>query len=251
MLAFVGLPALGNGAAAAQARLVVPPRPECGACELRMSRVVTLGGLDEPVGITGTVLRDSRGRFFLRHDASGEQILVFGSDGALLRTLGGSGEGPGEFRFVMTLALGRGDTLHAFDAELARETVFSPSLDLVRTRRLPGRVRQVVLLDDDRAVVQAGIPTSERIGLPLHLLGRDRTVVRSFGAEAEDRTVRPDMPILGLRALAGARGGRVWSAFVNEYEIELWDTAGRKQLEVVRRPTWFEPWFHDRPFVTS
>ena len=57
---------------------------------------------------------------------SGEgTIRIFDSDGDLVRTLGASGEGPGEFTRLSS-AWARGDTVEAFDGALNRITRFVP-----------------------------------------------------------------------------------------------------------------------------
>lgn len=58
-------------------------------------------------------------------DGGSNTIRVFGQDGELVRTLGGSGEGPGEFA-MLDAAWNRGDTIEAWDTKLGRLTRFYP-----------------------------------------------------------------------------------------------------------------------------
>ncbi len=60
-------------------------------------------------------------------DWQANNIKVLRPDGLLIDTLGGSGEGPGEFQRLRSLHVARGDTLYAYDARQSRLTVFSPT----------------------------------------------------------------------------------------------------------------------------
>lgn len=67
--------------------------------------------------------------------AGSREIRLFDMHGEYLATLGGPGEGPGEFS-SLGAAWGRGDTVEAFDGDLLRITRFLPSGE-----------KEVVLLD--------------------------------------------------------------------------------------------------------
>jgi len=96
-------------------------------------------------------------------------------------------------------------------------------------------------------VIQALSYDPARMGLPLHVLEPDGTIVRSFGA-VEHLHVSRETDMNGFRAVAPVRDhpARVWSARRNAYTIEQWDTTGRHLLTIVRRPDWFEPWLEPR-----
>lgn len=64
------------------------------------------------------------GRLVVPVGGAGE-IRIFDSGGHHLETLGGPGEGPGEFRSLGSV-WARGDTIEAFDSELRRVTRFFP-----------------------------------------------------------------------------------------------------------------------------
>lgn len=61
-------------------------------------------------------------------DRSG-QLLVFSSDGSVLRRLGHRGRGPGEFEQIQSVRVLPGDSVYVFDATLERATVFAPGSD--------------------------------------------------------------------------------------------------------------------------
>ena len=68
---------------------------------------------------------DSRDNIYIL-DYVTQEIYVFDFEGDFLRTLGGQGDGPGEFRDALGPAIGPGDTLWVADRRAARFSVFSP-----------------------------------------------------------------------------------------------------------------------------
>jgi hypothetical protein len=137
-----------------------------------------------------------------------------------------------------------GDTVHVFDANNLTHSVFSPSLQFVRSTRLESPPEaEAAALGAGRLVIATPLRTPARVGLPLHLVEGGR-VVRSFGSESG--TFRPDIPHFDRRAVAPAGPGRVWSAHKNRYQIELWSTAGRKLREYRRSVDWFPPYLATR-----
>ena len=62
-----------------------------------------------------------------------QELRIFDSSGLHLRTLGGRGEGPGEFQRFSGANRFPGDSLAAFDGQLSRITIFSPSSGEQRT----------------------------------------------------------------------------------------------------------------------
>ncbi|WP_420462834.1 6-bladed beta-propeller [Candidatus Palauibacter sp.] len=223
----------------------------CASCGLSLTHMVTLGSLDDPsVGFTKSVAIESSGRILvLGHEVTPHELMVFDPEGAFVRVIGRDGEGPGEFSFVMTGALTTGDSLHLFDDDLLRETVLTPTFDVARTLRLPVRVRETVFLDDGRIVVQSSMATPDLVGHPLHLLDRERNIVKSFGSA--DQVIRPDMSIYRLRRIEKADESSVWSAFVNQYVIENWSIDGVRLAALKRDVPWFEPWHYNKGLSLS
>lgn len=59
-------------------------------------------------------------------DMEANHIKVLASDGTLIDTLGGSGEGPGQFQRLGRLQVACGDSLFAYDSQQTRLTVYGP-----------------------------------------------------------------------------------------------------------------------------
>jgi hypothetical protein len=215
----------------------------CVRCEVRVTPVVLLGD-DEGPGIIESeqsrVKRDRRGRYYLISTYS-TTVKVFDSTGTYLTSIGRTGGGPGEFRRISAIAIDEGDTLHVFDYDLGRLTVFSPTYELVRSVRLeiPPSF-DVVPVGGGSFVFATHVASAELAGLPLHLVGPDGNVKRSFGSETGE--YRPDVPFAGRRVIAKARASGVWSGYVNQYVIELWDhRTGSLVRRITREADWFPP----------
>lgn len=94
-----------------------------------------------PDGYLGRVIAvaaDSRDNIYIL-DSTTQEIQVFDADGGFLRTLGGQGEGPGEFREALGPAIARGDTLWVADGRAPRYSIYAPDGTFIgtRVRRLP------------------------------------------------------------------------------------------------------------------
>lgn len=236
--------------ATAQMEVDVDDREQCPTCAIELDRLVTLGSVSEPtVGTTSHALWDSSDRIFLIHDQAPSQIMRFDSTGTFVQALGREGDGPGEHRRLMRIALGPRDSIYAFDYRAPRMTVYTPELEVGRVDELPGPVRDAVPFTDGRVVLHARIPTRDRIGLPLHMASPDGSVVRSFGAT--NPVVRPDMLALQLRYLARADSDAVWAARMNEYVVEQWRLDGTLVRRLERHPPWFAGWVERRGVSAS
>jgi hypothetical protein len=67
-------------------------------------------------------------------DRQARNIKVLQPDRTLIDTLGGPGEGPGEFRRLTSVQIARGDSLFAYDHQLGRLTVFGPDAPYEESR---------------------------------------------------------------------------------------------------------------------
>lgn len=63
----------------------------------------------------------------------GSRLALFGPDGTLLPSLGGTGEGPGEYSWITSVEVGGGDSLFVFDAMQQRLTLVEPDARRVST----------------------------------------------------------------------------------------------------------------------
>ena len=164
---------------------------------------LTLGSVDGPpetlFADVVAAARLSDGRVAVA-DAGHGEIRVFLQDGRWQKTLGGVGEGPGEFVRLAWMGTSTGDTIIAFDSGLRRFQFFAPDAGMVRTLSLETTAEavpdKVVGLIDPTTVVMrflefgdrvpAGIvrwPAEELVGVDL-IQGRLKSIVSVSGTEA-------------------------------------------------------------------
>ncbi|HUG38856.1 MAG TPA: hypothetical protein VMM12_00135 [Longimicrobiales bacterium] len=109
-----------------------------GAPPLEARRELRIGSVDDPATLltrVGRMAVDDGGWIYTSHPQE-SVVLVHDARGARVATIGGAGEGPGEFRAVDGIGL-VGDTLWALDRRLYRITYFSPAGELQRSVRVP------------------------------------------------------------------------------------------------------------------
>lgn len=108
--------------------------------EVEGDPVLSLGGADVegPTQFSDVrgVLVDTRGNLWVADGASGE-LRLFRADGSAWKTVGGRGDGPGEFRRPRLLGTFRGDSVAVWDDANPRLSVFDSTGALARTRNPP------------------------------------------------------------------------------------------------------------------
>ena len=115
-------------------------------------------------------------------DSQFDHILVVGPDGSLIRTVGGQGEGPGEFDNVTTAIVGRDGSYTVMG--FTQIDLLEPGGEFVRRitmdPRGTGMVNASMVLPDGRLVVTqivrfGGDDQPEEAGRPIHLFALDGT----------------------------------------------------------------------------
>lgn len=162
-------------------RVVAPDVPERGVREMRLEEIWRVGGEDDEtvlLGLVGDVEVGPDGNFYVL-DTQLSQVQVLAPDGQYLRTIGGPGEGPGEFTRAMEMA-------------------FLPDGSLGVAQAFPGRL--VGLLPDgsphDNVEITGGpsggfaFLTSVRQGGGVTLVS---TTVLSYDQDAGQTVVRPEI----------------------------------------------------------
>ena len=113
---------------------------------LQTSEVVRLGGYDERPAFTfssvpaGAVLSEQQ---IALVDRQSNQVRLFDLSGNHLRSFGGSGDGPGEFKFLSAIQPLPGGRLVAWDFQTKRISVFDP--DGAHLRTMTVRVQPMAL----------------------------------------------------------------------------------------------------------
>ena len=188
------------------------------------------------------VAADSRDNIYIL-DYVTQEIHVFDSEGGFQRTLGGQGEGPGEFRDALGPAIAPGDTLWVADQRAPRYSIFGPDGTFLGTRIRRGassggaRTERCTITPDGSYMEWlTRFPREERTDdmSDIDLVHSDPVRV-SLHADEQDTLPHveftqqmADMPSLGMRRpvhfgpdlrLAWGCGGDLWFALSGEYRL--------------------------------
>jgi hypothetical protein len=117
-----------------------PAWPAGGGYRVVERQLLDLGGVAgdsaQDFASVADAVRLASGRIAVADGGAG-LVRVFDPRGVLLRRFGGRGTEPGQFRALVWLQPLAGDTLAAWDRDLARLTVFAPDGRVARTLTLP------------------------------------------------------------------------------------------------------------------
>lgn len=167
----------------AQDTVTVSGEVTCSACVITFDTVATIGGLDGPglhqISLYSVVAVDRRGRIQIAEPEQPE-IAVFDATGEYLRTLGGRGDGPGEYRDVAHIDVGP-QYIHVFDRRRGR-TLLDHDFNVADVHRFPAVVVETFVTDSDDVVWVGDVPTSASVGHRIHILGASGRI-RSLGGD--------------------------------------------------------------------
>lgn len=227
-----------------------------------------LGAPEVTIGVVGgaaayqldrveSALRLPDGRIVILNEGSSE-LRFYDARGRHLRTVGGAGEGPGEYRRLAG-AVGVDDSLLVFDAALARLSVLDldgvygrsfriePTADPIRPARM---YRLAGILGDTALVMLASrFPANMRPrpmiywdSVPNLLYARDGTLLGRIGppsgmeieARTEPRQSAGSRPF-GRVSAAAVGGDRLHYGDADDFTIEVYDGAPRLR-RLIRLP---------------
>ena len=135
-LVLLGLMALFLACDPAEDSGEAPPEVAFDTC-LQLDKEFKLESEDEGLlGRPNDVNLDETGRIFVA-DQSGPDVRVYDADGRYERTIGGQGEGPGEFQRIGAMEVGAEDRLYVFDSRRWNFEEFTTGGEHVRTISMP------------------------------------------------------------------------------------------------------------------
>ena len=169
--------------ASAQEPIRVSGEVTCTECVITLDTIVTIGGLDGPgLGVIANISRaalDPQGRILISNPMQAE-FSVFDSTGAFIRSVGGRGDGPGEYTAISQIDVGP-VYIHVFGYHQGR-TLLDHDFEVVRTDRFPGQVLSSLVTASDDVVFMASVGTPTAAGHKLHIL-RVSGEMESFGTD--------------------------------------------------------------------
>lgn len=176
------------------------------------------------------------------------QVLIYTPEGQVRHSLGGPGEGPGEFSDRIRPVPFRGDSLAVFDAAMSRVSYLDPHAveGEFRSVTLPVRPAFIPFANWIKVRgdwVTTGIGTDRILAEgPFHRISAEGELLASFGGTQGG--FRSDQPWGAARAIT-ARGDTIWALAYNAYQIEAWSLAGELldtfSVDADWFPTWREP----------
>jgi len=191
------------------------------------------------------VARLSDGRIVVVNSGS-QQVRVFGDDGGYLDTFGGSGEGPGEFRYPRSLWVLANDTLLV--ADLDRFSYFDRDYRFVRSEPFGRRMPRQRL--SDGTFVGMGYASGQDYFEPGQLRPL-YAVIRTLPDDSQDTLslvpgddvfrirsgngISQWIPPFGLRRLLVAHDMSLYTGDGSAFEVAVLDTAGTV-TRIMRRP---------------
>jgi len=220
---------------------VITDSDVCSECPADLVHEVTLGRPEDPtsIGLFAEVSRTPDGAYFVAPSITGSEILSFGADGEYKRTVGRSGQGPGEFsrRVMPPIVLENGDMM-VHDVLARRLTLFSPDYSVESTHPLPFNATTVFPAGENRYLVHgwalSRLADDDR--RPLHIFDLDSGRTTSFGDVLPEQFTagRPFPAFLGMPT-----DESVWVGTHYVYEVQEWGLDGRRGRQVTRIAEWF------------
>lgn len=229
-----------------------------GQQQLSREPVLHIGTVDGPEAeqftrITSTFWL-SDGRIVAANFESPPEIRVFSADGQHEVSMGGSGEGPGEFRAISMAARLPGDTLLVHDYWNARLTYLDPGGELLGTRALIDIVgepstRWVIrdvfedgtLLAFENSLYPGATPGHRRARRSLVRVAPTGELVDTLLVIPDGEYVQardwPTGVLFGLRSAWHLDGGHMYVAPGDEFRLDVYDTEGTLQRSLRRQYT--------------
>lgn len=212
--------------------------------------------IDGEFGFVGSLTADAQGRIYVA-DTQLQQVRVFDARGAALPAIGRNGGGPGEFRGLLSVVAGRGDTLFTFDVAQQRITAFAPGTPRRPAYTLPvpadGRTRagtQLLVPGDGSFLLPYATPygadaPGARRWVTLRTLARDgtlapRPVLRSPDVQAltqrtGTRVTVGELPYGRAPFFALGPGDRLFHGWNDGPLVSVYDLSGRRLSTVDTR----------------
>jgi hypothetical protein len=228
-----------------QGAIEVPDTLACD-CRLELNHVAALADPDGRAGLSEPLVvhRTAGGAYLVVPLSDQGALLAFDGAGGFIRRIGRSGQGPREFRGILAVSRGQGDSTLVLDALNSRLAVLDGELGIARMARLPVRGGWFGLVEGGPLLVLEGIPRVGGAHDRVRILDGELVEVGSFLRQARSAAD----PVDALRRrMAVSRRGTVAVAHHDSYVVEIWNSSGEHRATLLRRPGWFPPGTEGEP----
>jgi hypothetical protein len=213
--------------------------PSCAACKLERYKIATVRDTDAGViGEGAQVFVNSDKSFFLLTGSAVWDELYFANEqGRIVRRVGRTGEGPGEFRMPSDV-MENDKSYLVLDPRLGRITTLSKrDLEVLNTIKLPPiRPLAARALSGGRYVFSGVAATRAAAGNTLHFVSDDGKTVTSFRPAAMNQSNEGEVSLI---AVSGDTA--IWVGTSNQYRLEKWNLNGTLSKVYERHVPWFPP----------
>lgn len=183
----------------------------------------------------GAMAVSTDGRIFIS-DRADMTIKVYDANGAFLRAIGHMGDGPGEFKGIMSMLFSPDGHLFVLDSQLRRLSVFSNQGDFIKSCQLTHPMYRLYLLSDSTFTGDINV-YGETSQLYVKTLRLDGSEICSYGQfkPAEMKILRQNNVSFGISLpypvhsiLIGDPQQRwLYHCQNDQYLIEVYDHTGR------------------------
>jgi hypothetical protein len=160
-------------------------------------------------------------------------IMEFSPEGAFIRSIGGTGDGPGEFRRPLGLLVGPGDSLFVFHR--GGTSVFNREGEFVRQSPELQLLERPIRLESGH-IVRVANP-GPPVGRPtIHVSPETGGEAQTFGPVTVPGRLE-GVPVMQPLAYAPSTGNAFWVAPRAPYRLERWNSTGELEFVLERRAT--------------
>jgi hypothetical protein len=215
----------------------------CRECTIEQHLIVSITDSNYPGGALvwgGLVHVNEDGSFLVvAGSQTRPELYVAARSGSIVRRVGRTGDGPGEYQlpyFVMEIP----SAYLVADERSGRITHLSKAdLSVARTTRAPGSFTGInpAAFSDGGAVIWSSVPTRENAGHAIHILDLDGSIRHSRGPAVQAETIPPRLAASGDTAF--------WVGY-HDYRLELWSRGGELLARYQREGEWIRPRTEDR-----
>lgn len=228
-----------RGSTATDQPLLVSGEATCGECAIELDTLAVLGDPSDPASVRPDAVAGGckvgmpeEGRFIVSGMVGGGQLLEYGADGRMEKSIGRRGAGPGEFGVDLVL-IAHPDTLFVLDISLGRMAVTDRSGHFLSTFPLPVRVHSVAILASGDFLLHGRPVTSDDTGPLFRILDAQGTQVAAFGSPS------PELGEMDQWVVSARSGGGFLAASMWEYVIYRGTSSGDLVPYIARRAKWF------------
>ncbi len=148
-------------------------------------------------GVLGAIRLADGGTVVADGGLGSSRLSRFGPDGSYERSMGGEGDGPGEFRWITSIASSDDDSVFVFDGQSQRLTVFGPDGRLSRTVNVQDEVRTDGTRFRTLLPVEGELWMARELGSPVWA-GTPTVRYDTIAAGVVDWTLRTFRPLTSL-----------------------------------------------------